>query len=269
MSLTVTTHISSKQNPGIKNLVLLQKQKERAEQNLILIEGLKEIEKADLSGYVIEQVYFCPEIIGLQQVSELFTKSKPGKVFSVSADVFEKIAYRESTGGVIVLAKPKLHTFSGLNLPKNPLLLVLEGVEKPGNMGAIYRTADAAGIDAVLIAEPRTDLYNPNAIRASLGCVFSVPTVICSGAEALNWLKTNQIHIFSTYLQAAVPYHTVNFAQPCAIVLGTEADGISDQWVKNSNTNIIIPMRGQADSMNVSTAAAVVVFEACRQRGFK
>jgi TrmH family RNA methyltransferase len=264
----MNAQITSKQNPAIKNIVQLQKHKERELQQLILVEGLKEIAQADAAKYVIEEVYFCPQITSEQTVAALLNNNSKTKQITVSAEVFEKIAYRESTGGVVALARPKTHSFSSLQLPENPLILVLEGVEKPGNMGAIYRTADAAGVDAIIVSDPLSDIYNPNAIRASLGCVFSVPTVICSGEEAIKWLKDRGIQIFCTWLQAAVGYHTVDYRGPSAIVMGTEADGISRQWVKAARQNIIIPMRGRADSMNVSTSTAVVVFEAMRQRGF-
>jgi len=262
-------HITSKQNQSIKNLILLQKHREREKQQRIIIEGLKEIAKADASGYSIEEIYFCPEITTEAELNGLLQNSEQVRRISISPDVFEKIAYRESTGGVVALARPKNHSFKNLKKSANPLYLVLEGVEKPGNMGAIYRTADAAGIDAIILSDPRTDLYNPNAIRASLGCVFSVETVICTGNEAIDWLKNNGIGIYCTYLHADVHYYTIDFKEPSAIVVGTEADGISNMWLQAADKNIIIPMRGQADSMNVSTATAVVVFEACRQRNFK
>ena len=268
MNLTINSHISSKQNNGIKNLVLLGKQKERNLQDLIVIEGLKEIEKADLSGYLLNTIYFCPEIIDEKKVSMLLKNGKPERIFTVSEEVYRKIAYRENTGGLIALAKGKKHTLENLKLPENPLILVIEGIEKPGNIGAIYRTADAAGIDAIIITDPKTDFYNPNSIRASLGCIFTVPTAISTSKEALSFLKESRINIFSTSLKAAVNYSTADFTKASAIVLGTEDIGISEIWTENSFRNIIIPMRGKADSMNVSTAAAVIIFEACRQRGF-
>ncbi|MDP4207104.1 MAG: RNA methyltransferase, partial [Bacteroidota bacterium] len=187
----------------------------------------------------------------------------------VSRDVYEKIAYRENSGGIVALARPRQHQLEDIPLSNVPLLLVLESVEKPGNLGALLRTADAAGLDGVIVCDPQTDLYNPNVVRSSIGCLFSVPVAICNSSEAIEWMRTKGITIYCTYLQAAVPYHTVDFKRPSAIVMGTEADGITPLWVKAADQNIIIPMRGDADSMNVSTSAAVVVFEACRQRDFK
>lgn len=264
--LQITERLTSVKNVKVKNFQHLQKARERKRQNLFLIEGLKEIEKGVKSAYNFKQVYFYPELISLEEVSALIPESDD--VFEVNKDVFEKIAYRESTGGVVALAEPKQHTLKELELPENPLVLILEGVEKPGNLGAILRTADAAGLDAVIVCDPQVDVYNPNAIRSSLGCSFTVPTAVGESADVISWLKEKGISIFCTYLKAAKQYHLTDFTVPSAIVMGTEATGITDQWVKAATHNIIIPMQGAADSMNVSTATAVVVFEACRQRGF-
>ena len=268
MSLKIE-QISSKQNPGIKNLLHLQKSAERKKQGLFVIEGLNEIEKAIVSGYETDSVYFCPEITEANTVLSLFKSKSPGRIYEINRQIFNKLAYRQDSGGIIVLAKTKKHEINNLKLPDNPLILVIEGIEKPGNIGAIYRTADAAGISAIIITDQNVDLYNPNAVRSSLGCVFTVPTATCEGKTAINYLKKNNIQIFSSYLQAAIPYHQVDYTKPSAIVMGTEATGITDIWVEASNANIIIPMRGKTDSMNVSTSAAVLIFEACRQRGFE
>jgi TrmH family RNA methyltransferase len=187
----------------------------------------------------------------------------------VSKEVFYKIAIRESTGGILAVAEQKTHRLDGIQLSKNPLILILEGVEKPGNLGAVLRTADAAAVDAVIICDPQTDFYNPNVIRSSVGCVFTNQLAAASSDETIEWLKKNNISIYCTYLKASKPYHQTDFTQPSAIVMGTEATGLSDVWVKNSKANIIIPMLGKIDSMNVSNAAAVVVYEAMRQREFK
>lgn len=265
--LRITEKLTSVKNSRIKNLQHLQKARERKKQNVFLLEGLKEIEKAQKVGYHFQSVFFNPEIISLEEVSTLITNT-PDELFEVNREVFEKIAYRESTGGVVVLATPKAHNLATLQLPQNPLLLVLEGVEKPGNLGALLRTADAAGIDAVIVCDPQTDVYNPNAIRSSIGCTFTVPIAVGESSEVITWLKEKGVSIYCTYLQAAKHYHLTDFTVPSAIVMGTEATGITQQWVDTATHNIIIPMKGAADSMNVSTAAAVVVFEACRQRGF-
>ncbi|HCW06079.1 MAG TPA: rRNA methyltransferase [Cytophagales bacterium] len=258
--------ITSTQNPKVKSLMALEKPRERRKQQLFIIEGKKEIELALEGGYKIGNIFFCDEITSLEEIPNQLKDEK--LIIPVSKEVFDKIAVRESTGGVIAVAEQKPHLLSQMKLRKNPLLLLLESVEKPGNLGAILRTADAAGVDGVIICDPQTDFYNPNVIRSSVGCVFTNQLAAVSSDEALTWLKKNQIKIFCTSLQAAKPYHEIDFTQPCAIVMGTEATGLSEVWTKNSDANIIIPMQGKVDSMNVSNATAVVVFEALRQRGF-
>lgn len=258
--------ITSTQNPKIKNLLALEKPRERRKQCLFVIEGKKEIGLALEAGYKIGNLFFCEEIISLPEVKTLAAHDP--LLIPVSKEVFEKIAMREGTGGVIAVAEQKTHRLDQLTLSPNPLLLVLEGVEKPGNLGAILRTADAAGVDAVIICDPQTDFYNPNVIRSSVGCVFTKQTASATSEETIAWLKKNNIAIYCTYLQASKPYHQTDFTRPSAIVMGTEATGLSDLWVQSAEANIIIPMQGKIDSMNVSTAAAVVVFEAKRQRGF-
>ena len=212
----------------------------------------------------INSVFFCADIISEEEILEIVHHDR--LLIPVQRTVFEKIAYRESTGGVIALAEQKHHRLDDIQLKQNPLVLILESVEKPGNLGAILRTADAAGVDAVVICDPQTDFYNPNVIRSSVGCVFTNQIAAATSEDTINWLKRNNIKIYTTYLKASKPYHEVDFGVPSAVVMGTEATGLSDIWVKNSDMNIIIPMQGKIDSMNVSTAAAVVIFEATRQR---
>ena len=253
--------ITSKTNPKIKNLVKLQKASERREQNRILIEGQREIERAQACGFEIEQLYVCESLLREPvRVKATFTET-------VTEEVFDKIAYREGSDGLLAVAIPKYADLQQFNpKKKNPLIIVLETVEKPGNLGAVMRTADAAGVDAVIIADPRTDLYNPNAIRASVGCIFSVPLFACSSEECIKWLKDNKITIYCTYLKASIDYLEADFKKASAIVMGTEATGISQQWVEAADQNIIIPMNGIADSLNVSVTTAIVTFEAVRQR---
>jgi RNA methyltransferase, TrmH family len=266
-------NISSVQNPKIKNIVrLLEKASERKQQNLIVIEGEIEIEMAIKGGFEVIQLFFC---------TKLLTKNYPEKNYleklknisknaiqltEVTEQVFEKIAYRDGSMGVVALAKPKKISFETLKLSQNPLLLVLEKVEKPGNLGAILRTADAANVDAVIICDPQTDIYNPNVIRSGIGCVFTKQVVACSNKECIAFLKEKDISIFSTALTASKPYTEINFTVAAAIVMGTEATGLTQEWMENSTQNIIIPMLGEIDSMNVSVSAAIVVFEALRQR---
>ena len=252
--------ITSKSNPKIKNVVKLQKSSERREQNRIIIEGRREIERAVACGFVVDTLFICNDIL------KESVNIAANYVEEVTLEVFEKIAYREGSDGILAVAIPKYADLKSFKPKKNPLIIVLETVEKPGNLGAIMRTADAAGVDAVIIADPRTDLYNPNAIRASIGTIFSVPLFACSSEECINWLRENNIKIYCTYLKASIDYLEADFKQGSAIVMGTEATGISDIWVDAADQNLIIPMNGIADSLNVSVTTAIVVFEAIRQR---
>lgn len=258
--------ITSTQNPKVKSLLALEKPRERRRQQLFIVEGKKEIGMALKAGYRIGNLFYCVDIFPENDLDALGVEDK--FLVPVTQEVFDKIAIREGSGGVIAVAQMKANRLEDISLPKNPLVLVLEAVEKPGNLGAILRTADAAGVDAVVVCDPQTDFYNPNVVRSSLGCVFTQPIASATSDEAIQWLRKNNVKIYCTYLKASRPYHEVDFRQPSAIVMGTEATGLSDAWVQESDANIIIPMQGTIDSMNVSTAAAVVVFEACRQRGF-
>jgi TrmH family RNA methyltransferase len=258
--------ITSTQNPKIKNLLSLEKPRERRKQCLFVIEGAKEIGMALEAGYKIGNLFFCEEIISRNELQSLGASDK--LLIPVSREIFEKIAIREGSGGVLAVAEQKTHRLDEISLTSNPLLLILESVEKPGNLGAILRTADAAGVDAVIICDPQTDFYNPNVIRSSIGCIFTKQTASATSLDTIEWLRKNEVNIHCTYLKASQPYHLVDYKKPTAIVMGTESTGLSDTWVNASDTNIIIPMQGRIDSMNVSTAAAVVIFEAKRQRGF-
>lgn len=258
--------ITSSQNPKIKNILALEKARERKKQNTFVIEGVKELKLALLGGYSLKTVFFCPSIIDLPELQTIVKNDQ--LIIPVHENVFSKLAYRESTGGIIALAEQKQNRLEDLRLGDNPLLLVMEAVEKPGNLGAVLRTADAAGVDAVIVCDPLTDFYNPNVIRSSVGCIFTNQVASASSTETIQWLQSQRISLLCTYLKASRPYHKVDFTKPSAIVMGTESTGLSQQWIENSTENIIIPMQGKIDSMNVSTAAAVVIFEAARQRGF-
>lgn len=259
--------ITSTQNPKVKSLLALEKPRERRKQQLFIVEGKKEISLALKAGYRIGNLFYCVDIVPETDLAALGVADK--LLVPVTQEVFDKIAVREGSGGVIAVAQMKPNRLEDLNLGSNPLVVVLESVEKPGNLGAILRTADAAGVDAVIVCDPQTDFYNPNVVRSSLGCVFTQPIASATTDETISWLRNLGLSIYCTYLQASKPYHEVDYRGPSAIVMGTEATGLSAAWVKQSNANIIIPMQGTIDSMNVSTATAVVVFEACRQRGFK
>ena len=261
--------ITSIQNPFIKQLVQLkEKSRERKKSETFLIEGVREITLALKGNYNLETILFYPELFNETQLNNLNTQQI--NTIEISKDVYEKLAYRETTEGVLAIAKSKNHNIDNLKLTtKTPLILIAEAPEKPGNIGALLRTADAANIDAVIIANPKTDLYNPNIIRSSVGCVFTNNIATGSTKTIIDFLKTNNIDIYCAALQASVAYHTQNYTKPTAIVVGTEATGLSDIWLQNSSQNIIIPMQGEIDSMNVSVAAGILIFEAKRQRLFK
>jgi len=268
--------IISIQNPLIKQLTQLkEKSRERKKTGLFLIEGIREVSLALKGGYELETILFYPELFSIEQLNDLTTnvrlnavETKP-EIISISSDVYQKLAYRDTTEGILVVAKSKNHSIEELKFSsKNPLILVAEAPEKPGNIGAILRTADAANIDAVIIANPKTDLYNPNIIRSSVGCVFTNTIAMGNTSDIIDFLKMQNINIFCAALQASVDYHTQDFTKPTALVVGTEATGLSDTWLENSTQNIIIPMQGEIDSMNVSVAAGILIFEAKRQRYF-
>ncbi|MEN3324306.1 RNA methyltransferase [Mariniflexile soesokkakense] len=264
-----TKLISSLQNPLIRQLAQLKdKSRERKKSGLFLIEGEREITLALKGGYELECVLFNPEIISEEQINK--STNQQINLIEVTADVYQKLAYRDTTEGVIAVAKSKNHKIADLKFnTKTPLILVAEAPEKPGNIGAILRTADAANINAVIIANPKTDLYNPNIIRSSVGCVFTNAIATGTTTEIITFLKSENIHIYCAALQASVNYNTQDFTKPTAIVVGTEATGLSDEWLENASQNIIIPMQGEIDSMNVSVAAGILIFEAKRQRNFK
>jgi RNA methyltransferase, TrmH family len=259
--------ITSLQNPLIKTLLQLQeKAKVRKHLGQFIIEGKREIELALKGNYEIESVFILIDLITTKEIAAFANKGID--VIEITKEVYQKIAYRDTTEGIIAVAKTKSLALSDLKLGNNPLILVAEGIEKPGNLGAMFRTADAANLDAVLIANPKTDLYNPNVVRSSVGCVFTNQVATGSTDEIITFLKKNKINFYSATLQNSTFYHTQNYTKPTAIVVGTEATGLSQSWRNAATQNIIIPMQGEIDSMNVSVAAAIVLFEAKRQRGF-
>ena len=261
--------IQSAQNSRIKNLQkLFAKSKERKAQNLFVIEGARELHLALSAAYSLEAVFVCPELFSNTDYPEIQAEIQTSKLFEVSPQVFQKIAYREHSDGIVALAKPKSHTLNDLNLPDNPFIIVLEAVEKPGNLGAILRTADAAKVDAVIVCDPLTDVYNPNVIRSSVGCVFTVPLAVANHSDVYSFLKENRIRIFAAELQASQWYQDTDFTQACALIMGTEADGLTGFWIDHADARIKIPMRGKIDSLNVSVSTAVLTFEAMRQRRF-
>ena len=258
--------ISSLQNPFIKQLVQLkEKSKLRKQTGLFIIEGKREVSLAVKGNYTIETLYYYADLFSAAEAAALGAYGID--IIEISKPVYEKVAHRETTEGVIAVAKTKDLSLDNLKLSsKNPLILVAESPEKPGNIGALLRTADAANIDAVIIANPLTDLYNPNIIRSSVGGVFTVPLATGSTKEVIAYLKRNNISIYSAILQESVAYDSIDFKTSSALVIGTESSGLTDEWRDDSTANIQIPMEGKLDSMNVSVAAGILIFEAKRQR---
>ncbi len=250
--------ITSVQNARIKHVVALQQKSSlRREEGLFVVEGQREMEHCIACGYEIQELFVC----------ERLNNSNGSCVPSVvSPQVYEKMAYRGSTEGIIAVVKAKTHSLSILKLKKNPLIIVLESVEKPGNLGAILRTAEAANVDAVIVCDPLTDLYNPNLIRASIGGVFSVPVAVCTSQECIAFLKEHRISILTAQLQDSYEYYDYDMTQATAIVMGTESTGLSQLWREAADAHIRIPMLGRLDSLNVSVSAAILMYEAVRQR---
>ena len=248
--------LTSPQNPKIKELLALEKEsRERKARGLFVVEGRREFERAVAAGFEPVTVF----------VREGETDA-PKADFFVSPRVYEKIAYREGTEGVIAVMRARHTDLADLTLSPVPLIIVLEKVEKPGNLGAVLRSADAAGVDAVLVCDPLTDLYNPNLIRASLGAVFSVPVAVCASEEAYAWLAERGIAVLTAQLQDSTPYDEADLTRPVALVFGTEDRGLTPFWRQRADAHVRIPMAGMMDSLNVSVSAAVLAFEAVRQR---
>jgi len=259
------TSINNKEVKGFYQLTL--KAKHRKISNTFLIEGLREIKLAMKNDWQIKQLLFCPKIISEEDLDKSF-KNEIEKI-EVSLEVYQKIAYRSSTEGVFAITNCKNHDLKNIKFKSNnPLIVVIEAPEKPGNIGAILRTADAANIDAVIIANPKTDLYNPNIIRSSVGSIFTNNIYIGNTTEVISLLKNKNIKIYASSLQADELYHNQNYSNPCALIIGTEDKGISKEWSENSYKNVKIPMKGEIDSLNLSNAAAILIFEALRQRNF-
>ena len=257
----VKNDISSIQNPKIKLLTALQKKSaERRSRGVFVVEGQRELQHCVEAGFEVESLFVC---------KELFTGDfdvKNATVYTVSPKVYEHIAYRGSTEGVVAVVKCRERSLDDLELGETPLIIVLESVEKPGNLGAVLRSADAAKADAVIVCDPLTDLYNPNLIRASIGAVFTVPVVACDSSACIDFLKSKNIQILTAQLQDSSLYYETDMRRGIAIVMGTESTGLTQQWRLAADAHIRIPMLGRLDSLNVSVSAAILLFEAVRQR---
>jgi TrmH family RNA methyltransferase len=262
-------YIQSRQNEQVKNLVKLRERKHRDRQERFLVEGLRELGHALEAGFEVETIYFCPEYFPSEAHSEFIEKLRREarvNLLRMSEEAFSKAAYREGPDGLIGIARQQGSSLGDLNLPKAPLLLVLEGIEKPGNLGAILRSADGAGADAVILVDCVLDLYNPNAIRSSQGLVFALPVVATTRDQLLTWLEDNHIQRIATTPDTESLHWDVDYTQATALFLGSESDGLTDYWLEKVDARIRIPMAGQADSLNVAAAAAVCLYEAQRQK---
>ena len=260
--------ITSIQNPKIKKLVSLQqKSAERRKEQLFVVEGQRELSHCIEAGFQIDTIFYCPALFSEgTTIESLLPNSANTRCFEVTPQVYGKIAYRGTTEGIVAEIKEKYHSLASLKLKENPLIIVLESVEKPGNLGAVLRSADAAAADAVIVCDPLTDLFNPNLIRSSIGAIFTVPTIACTSAECISYLKENHIRILTAQLQDSHLYYHTDMCAATAIVMGTESTGLTQQWRTAADAHIRIPMLGQLDSLNVSVSAAILLFEAVRQR---
>lgn len=263
--------ITSLQNPRIKNIVSLRNRRDREEQSLMIVEDIRCIDRALINGVKFTELYHCPELYKEFQAGALVKKiAKSGaKLFEVDDKVFCKIAYKDNPEGLLGICSYKNLDLENLPLVKDGLYVIVETLEKVGNLGNILRTSDAAGIDGLIICEKKTDIYNPNVIRSSTGAVFSVPIAEATREEVINWLKKASIKILASTPQTDKIYSNVNMTGAIAIALGSEAEGLSKEFLKEADELIKIPMKGTADSLNVASTAAILLFEATRQRGFK
>lgn len=253
--------ITSQQNPRVKQVVKLRDRRTREQEGLMLVEGRYEIEIALKSGLLPQTVFIAPEIVGENEIigfqSEIVTVSKP---------VFEKMSYRDNPDGWLAVFPTLQLSLNDLSMSSIPFVIIAESIEKPGNLGAILRTADSAAVDAILVCDPRADVYNPNVVRASRGTVFTVPTIQITNAEALTWLREHQISILAATPSAEKLYSGIDLRRPIAIAVGTEDEGLSDFWLNNADEKVLIPMMGKVNSLNVSTSAAIIAYEVVRQR---
>lgn len=254
--------ITSSQNQKIKDIIKLRKTNNRKKTDLFIIEGKKELELAINNNIQISSIYFCPIFLKEKTLSY----NNIPEINELDEKTFKKISLRENPDGIIALAVPKYLKLNDIIVNKNPLILILESIEKPGNLGAIFRTADACGVDYIIISEAKTDLYNPNVIRSSLGTIFTNKIIICKNNEIFPWLKLNKITTFATTPDTDKIYTDVNFSGGVAIIIGTEHEGLSKTWLEYANFKIKIPMNGKIDSLNASVSAAIILFEAIRQR---
>jgi RNA methyltransferase, TrmH family len=266
--MPVLEKISSFQNPRVKDIVKMYRSKVRREKGLMLVEGLREVIMAIDAGFDTEFLMVCPALFQEEYLLPAQNLIAEQPYYEVSKQLFAKMAYREKSDGILAVMQTSAFRLEEIQLSANPLLIVLESVEKPGNLGAILRTAEAAAVDAVIVCDPLTDIFNPNVIRSSLGCVFTRQLATCTSEQALDWLRKNKIEPLATSLSGAEHHYQCNLKKPLAFILGTEADGLSNFWLSNVKQHVKIPMPGTIDSLNVSVSAAILVYEALRQRQY-
>lgn len=267
--------ISSLQNQRIKQTVKLNNRRQRDQQQRTLVEGVREVSQALASGLTPYETYICPELLKeagveacLALLLELADQGKT-ELFEVTPAVFEKIAYRGESGGILLVIPYLQVSLANLPLGQPPFVVVVEEVEKPGNLGAILRTADAAGVDGLIVCGDEgegTDIHNPNVIRASLGALFTVPTVATTNGRVQQWLHQQNMPIIAATPEGTRPYTAVDLTGPVAILLGSEAHGLSEEWLRAAHQRVVIPMRGAVDSLNLSVATALLLYEVVRQR---
>jgi TrmH family RNA methyltransferase len=260
--------ITSLQNPRVKLLVKLRDRRDRDETGLFLVEGYREVRRALEKNIRLHELYFCPEwFLGENEPALIEQARQAGaQLFELSKDAFAKCAYRDRPDGLLAVAPQWKRALADLKLSPDPFLLVVESIEKPGNLGTILRSADAAGVDGVIVCDAVTDVFNPNVVRSSTGVLFSVPIVVAESAAVQSWLVEKGVRIVATTPDTPNIYTQVDLRGPLAIVMGSEQFGLSDFWLKESNLLVRIPMAGQADSLNVALATIITLFEAVRQR---
>ncbi len=264
--------ITSLQNPRVKAATALRDRRDRDKTGLTLLEGYRELTRAHDFGLILKEVFFTPELfLGENEYPLLERFQAEGiKVYQVPQLVLEKIAYRDRPEGLIATAEIPVHTLENLPEPQtNGLYLIAENVEKPGNLGSILRSADAAGATALILTDPKTDLYNPNTIRASTGALFALPIAVTDNETALKWLRERQIQVLAATPHTEHVFTEVDLTVPVAIAVGAEQYGLTDFWMNQADLQVVIPMLGKIDSLNVSTAATLLLYECARQRQFK
>lgn len=262
------TPITSLQNQRVKDAIKLRDRRQRTKQGRMLIDGARELGRAIDAGIELLEVFVCESLCHTDEARRALPRleSSGAELLPVTPEVFAKLAFGDRAEGVLGVARTPTPRLDELRLPDEPLVAVAENIEKPGNLGAVLRSADAAGVSAVLAAGSGTDLYNPNVIRASLGTIFTLPVAVAPEMEILAWLRERKFRVFAARVDAEKLYTEVSYSGAAAIVLGSEAAGLTDAWSGDGVTPIKLPMCGAADSLNISAAAAVLFYEALRQR---